>query len=185
MTSPSPDRHSAETTLKRYFTGVAEQTFQTQLGVANPTLIDYVSDLLIRFVRMESVQRVRDPSGNRLQQLGSMLREAEARIGDAKRAVHRHIGDYALFWAGLFPESLRQKVGDDGYQVYCVHGKHAYRVASRIESDTMPPSEVLEQLSEEFELCAYGLLEVRKELNRRDDNGDGGDGDLPCRLLLN
>lgn len=168
--SNKDNQPTAQHTLQRYICGVAEQTFQTQLGVADPSLIDYVSDLLVRFVRMESVQKVRDPAGNRLRHIGAMLAEAEQRIGDARRAVHRHIGDYSLFWAGLFPESLRRKqAGGDGFEEYCAHGKHAYRIASSIESDTMPPNEVLEHLSEEFEMCAYGLHEVRLELHRRDE----------------
>ena len=161
-----------EITLKRYFCGVAEHTFHARLGVADPHLVDYLSDLLIRFVRMESVQKVRSPSGKRLRHLGDMLAEAEVRVGDARRDVHRHIGDYALFWAGLFPESLREKTGSDGFQQYCAQGKRSYHVASRIESDTMPPGEMLERLSEEFEMCAYGLHEVRRELQRRDDEGE-------------
>lgn len=164
----------AEGVLHRYLCGVAEQTFQAELGVADPSLIDYVSDLLIRFIRMESVQDLRDPAGRRLRHLSAMLAEAESRIGDAKRAVHRHIGDYALFWAGLFPDAVQRRAGGDGFHVYCEHGKRAYQVASSIESDTLPPSHVLEQLSDEFEMCAYGLHEVQRELQRRDEDGDSG-----------
>jgi hypothetical protein len=165
--------------LHRYLSGVAEQTFQTELGVADPSLIDYVSDLLIRFIRMESVQTVRDPEGRRLRTLAAMLAEAESRIGDAKRAVHRHIGDYALFWTGLFPEAVERRTGADGFQAYCEHGKRAYHLASKIESDTLPPGEVLEQLADEFEMCAYGLHEVQRELQRRDE-----DGESPRTLLF-
>ena len=35
-----------------------------------------------------------------------MMVEAEARIGDARREVHRHIGDFTLFWTGIYPEAL-------------------------------------------------------------------------------
>ena len=35
----------------------------------------------------------------------------------------------------------------------------------------MPPGEVLEQLSDEFDMCVYGLTEVRRELERRDEDG--------------
>lgn len=166
------DRPTAEAVLHRYLCGIAEHTFHAELGVADPSLTDYVGDLLIRFIRMESVQDLRDPAGRRLRHLAAMLAEAESRIGDAKRAVHRHIGDYALFWAGLFPDAVQRRAGGDGFQAYCQHGKRAYQVASRIESDTLPPSHVLEQLSEEFEMCAYGLHEVQRELQRRDDDGE-------------
>ena len=41
------------------------------------------------------------------------MAEAQQRIGMARREVHRHIGDFALFWTGLYPESLRELQGPD------------------------------------------------------------------------
>jgi hypothetical protein len=170
--------------LSRFFAGLAEQTFQTHLGVADPPLIDYVGNLLVRFVRYDTLYRVRGLTGRRMQEVGQMLAEAEARIGDARREVHRHIGDFTLFWAGIFPESLQRNRGPapfDGFIDYCEHGKRAYFIASTIETehDEDAPGEVLERLSERFELCAYGLREIRREWERRE--GD----DVPRGLLIN
>ncbi len=170
-------------TLQRYFAGLAENTFQVRLGVVDPPIVDYLTDLLLRFVRSDAVNRVRSPAGRRLQAIGDMLREAEARVGVARRDVHRHIGDYTLFWAGLYPEALRPRRGpasDDGYQDFCVHGKHAYFVASTIESDEdterEAPAFLLKRLSDQFEMCCYGLREIRREW----ETSDGFDG-----MLLN
>ena len=165
--------------LRDLFSGSTENTFQVHLGVADPPLIDYVSELLVRFLRQDSVYKVRNAKGKPVQSVFEMLGEAGRRMGQAKREVHRHIGDFALFWAGLYPESLRGKPpeGDEVFHQYCMHGKRSYRIASTIDpsDENAPSGDVLERLSAEFELCAYGLHEVRREFER----GDGGTNVLP------
>jgi len=160
--------------LRDFFAGVAEYAFETRLGIADPPLVDYLADLLTRFIRFDALYGVRDPAGHRLGQVGDMLAEAEARIGDARREVHRHIGDFTLFWTGVYPEALRRSDlgAGDRFVDYCTQGKRAYYIASTIPSEnTQPQREVLERLSEEFELCAFGLNEARKEWERRDSGG--------------
>ena len=78
-------------TLWRYFAGLAEYVFQAKLGVADPPLVDYVSCLLTQFVRSDAMHKVRNPTGQPLTQVTEMLVEANARIGMARRDVHRHI----------------------------------------------------------------------------------------------
>lgn len=156
--------------LYRYFAGITEQTFECQLGVADPPLIDYITDLLLRFMRSDAVFRVRNPSGERLQAVADMFAEAEARVGVARREVHRHIGDFTLFWSGVYPETLEKPAaGVNRVHDYHEHGKRAYYIASTIETDRTAgaPNEVLERLSEMFDVCAFGLGEVRREWERK------------------
>lgn len=174
----------SNTALQRFFTGITEYVFQTQLGVVDPPLVDYVSDMLLRFVRVDTIFRVRDVTGRPMTQVVDMLVEAEARVGTARRDVHRHIGDFTLFWAGLFPEALRKLRSPsrkDHFVDYCQQGKRAYLIASTIETDDEEDisNEILERLSQCFEMCAYGLREVRREWERSDDD------DVPKPLLLN
>jgi hypothetical protein len=171
------------TTLQRYFSGLAESIFESQLGVADVALVDYISDLLIRFARIDAVHRVRSLSGRPMMEVAEMLFEANARVGTARRAVHRHIGDFTLFWAGVYPEALREMQSSrkkDHFIDYCTQGKRAYFIASTIDTDEEfdAPAAVLEQLSSQFEMCAYGLREVRREWERRDDE------ERPKALLL-
>jgi hypothetical protein len=164
------------TTLERYFAGLTEQTFETRLGVADPPLIDYISALLARFVRMDVVCQVRNLCGRRLNEVAEMLLEGEERQGDAKRAVHRHIGDFTLFWTGVYPESVDRltKGTKDRLLDYRAQGKRAYLIASTIEpSQTDVPGDILQRLSYDFELCAYGLGEVRRQWETK----DAGPGD--------
>ncbi len=162
--------------LRRFFSGLAEQTFEVRLGVVDPPLIDYLSGLLIRCVRHDALHRVRGASGRPLRELDRMVTEASARIGSARRTVHRHIGDFALFWAGLFPEALSRASGEselDRFGAYCAQGKRAYLIASSIDTDVVSPdrapSDVLQRLGLHFEMCAYGLREVRREWETQDD----------------
>ena len=83
---------NSDSAVHRYFAGLAESTFQSHLGVVDPPLIDYLSDLLIRFVHNDVVHRVRGVSGKRLLSLPEMVVEASHRLGDAKRELHQHIG---------------------------------------------------------------------------------------------
>ena len=169
-----------ENALHRFFTGLSQQTFQTRLGVVDPPLVDYISQLLTRFVHTNMIYRIRDLAGRRLLEIAEMLGEAEARVGVARREAYRHVGDFVLFWSGVYPEALAQMQGPsskDHLLDYSAQGKRAYYVASTIPGDTtggdglQVDDDVLRRLSHEFELCQYGLREVRREWERRDDGG--------------
>jgi hypothetical protein len=176
----TPPDSSNRSTVERFFSGLSEYIFESRLGVADVQLIDYVSDMLLRFVRVDSLHKVRRVNGRPATEVFQMLYEAEKRIGLARREVHRHIGDFTLFWSGMYPESLRKIQNDesaDGFLDYCRQGKRAYAIAAEIDGGADRPSSVLlHQLSDEFEMCAYGLREIRREWEEGD--ADGG------RLLL-
>ncbi len=175
--------NDAPSPLNSFFNGLSEHVFHTQLGVVDTQLVDYVSQLLIRFSRVEALDRVRQIDGRPATQVVTMVAEAEKRLGTARREVHRHIGDYTLFWSGLYPESLRELKGDDKqdqFVNYCAQGKKAYKIASDIEADKKStPGSLLKRMSDQFEMCAYGLREIRREWERRD-----GEGDCDVPLLL-
>ena len=59
--------------LKDFFAGMAEFAFETRLGIADPPLVDYITDLLTRFIRHDAIYSVRDLAGNRLHAVGEML----------------------------------------------------------------------------------------------------------------
>lgn len=161
--------------IQQYFSGLAENTFLTELGIVDPPLVDYLSDLLVRFVRSDVVHRLRSLSGKPVLTVTEMAAEASQRFGDAKREVHRHIGDFTLFWAGVYPEALRQSEHENAspqFENYCHQGKLSYQIAATIECEQPKPApDVLLRLSDCFDLCAYGLREVRRQWEN-----EGGDG---------
>ncbi len=171
-----PHRSATSEALRRFFSGLTEHAFQTRLGVADPQLIDYLGELLTRFVRTDDNFAIRNLFGRRLNAVADMWAEAEARVGEAKRQVHRHIGDFTLFWSGVYPEALahfQRGPSKDFFIDYCAHGKRAYYIASTIPvSDGDDENAVLQRLSHDFDLCVYGLGEVRREWERRDRDGE-------------
>lgn len=156
-------------TLRRMFAGLAEDAFLTNVGLADPILIDYVSDLLARFIHHDAVYRLRDGQGRQLHEVADMVIEAEAlpTEGRVRREYHRHIGDFTLFWTGLFPDAvqrMRSAQHKDYFINYIEQGKRSYSIAGSGEENIPEvPCAILRRLSKEFELCALGLHHVRRE----------------------
>jgi hypothetical protein len=165
MTRAIPETHP----LHRLFRGLTETTFMTELGIGDPRLVGYVAGLLARFVPSESVWRIRDHQGRRLAEVTAMIAEAEATTdADRRRDCHRHVGDFTLFWTGVYPEALSrlQAASSPDHLIdFRQQGKRSYYVASTFEGDEAP---VLRRLSAEFELCAFGLSCVRREWERHE-----------------
>lgn len=100
MWEPKPEHP-----LRRLFAGLTEQTFINTFGLADPQLTDYLSNMLSRFIHVDALHRLHSVKGKRLEEVAEMMIEAEELPeGRTRREVHRHIGDFALFWTGVFPE---------------------------------------------------------------------------------
>lgn len=155
--------------LRRMFAGLAEHAFFSHLGVADPPLIDYLSALLTRFIHNDSVYRLRGSAGRPLTELTEMVIEAEKLPagGKTRGEYYRHIGDFALFWTGLYPEAVeRRRAGSDSLVSYTAQGKRGYLLTSRMEEEQHhdAEAELFRRLSDQFEVCAEGLRKVREEL---------------------
>jgi hypothetical protein len=155
--------------LCRMFAGHTEQSFFSRFGIADPPLVDYLSTLLARFVHTDAIYRLRDAEGRPITELAAMLQEANTlpEGGRTRREFYRHIGDVSLFWTGLFPESLeRRKESWGAYAMlnFTTCGKRSYLLASQYDDESYrDEAPVLKRLSEQFELCATGLREARRE----------------------
>jgi hypothetical protein len=152
--------------LHRLFRGLTEYAFMNELGIGDPSLVGYVAELLASFVPSHGVWQLHDNQGKRLFQVTAMVAEAEA-ASDAlrRRECHRHVGDYTLFWTGVYPEALRRFQGGDSSDAlisYQRQGKRSYHLASVLSAGNDRET-VFRRLSEQFELCAVGLSRVRRE----------------------
>jgi hypothetical protein len=158
-----------EHSLRRLFAGLAEHTFIDTLGIGDPPLVDYLSALLSRFIHIDALFRLSSIHGRRLEEVADMMLEAESlpAAGRTRREVYRHIGDYTLFWTGVYPEALKRRrsvMHKDHFIDYCEQGKRSYFIASTFADEPYrEEAAVLRRLSNEFELCAYGLTQVRRE----------------------
>jgi hypothetical protein len=172
MTRAVPESHP----LHRLFRGITEQTFMAELGIGDPRLVGYVANLLAAFVPSDVIWKIRDGRGRRLKEVAAMVAEAEAAADSERRLeCHRHVGDFTLFWTGVYPEALNRLQGGDSPDClidYQRQGKRSYYLASTLDHGDAAP--VLRRLSHEFELLAYGLSRVRREWERHEAEASRG-----------
>ena len=141
-------------------------------GRAQEDVEDYVTKLLVQFVKTDQVFLIRDPFGKPLTSVYEMLGEADVLINadsfERERAVHKHIGDYILFWTGVNPDFLRRMKLDDGRDLVCDYtrqGKTSYEVVSTFDySPYEREAPVFRKLSEGFEGLSYALGHLRRHL---------------------
>jgi hypothetical protein len=158
----------------------------------------YLSDdLLVRFLHVDQLYRLRDARGRPLADVAEMLLSGEA-VGASPElralTVQRHIGDYTLFITGLFPESLERVRRDwqrkdsvmvqlgnllvpfrDPQEYYEEAGRRAYRSAAEIGREVgLTEAEVFEKLSRFFRAYVQLMGLVRMYLEASPAFGEYG-----------
>lgn len=178
---PIPSDHP----LRRHFSAIVEDAFYSGVGMCNPDLTEYMTNLLIEFTHIDQLQAIRHAEGKPLHQIAAMLAvsatDQTTPETERDRLVYRHIGDYTLFWTGLYPEQLRHVHRDspDVLHEFVTQGKRSYAIVSDLTDDAArPPSRLFRNLSEDFEFCMYGLGLVRGELARQQHKRGAHPGDL-------
>jgi len=160
--------------LRRLFAGLVEHVFYADLGLCDPNITDYLVNLLTDFIHVDRIFALRDARGRRLEEVAEMVTDAflgpDVTGPRRDRLVHKHIGDYTLFWTGVYPEALRflrHRTRKDHLIDYLQQGKRSYAIAGELSGrEDEPPGSVLMRLSENFEFCVYGLGQVRKGWER-------------------
>src|SRR5438094_5127174 len=177
MESRIPEHHP----LRKLFGALAERAFTEKLGWPDFNVSDYISKLLVEFTRTDHLYRIKSVKGERVEAVIDLLYESEvtheARSFERERDVHRHIGDFTLFMAGLFPEYLKRiKTAGLIYHKdflidYIKTGKRSYGMVAEFGDGPEaadPPSSppLFRKLAENFELCVLGLGFIRGDLER-------------------
>lgn len=132
-----------------------------EYGLDQPALVDYVSDLLTRFVRVNSLYALRDADGRPIETMAGFLLAQQTAINDPPTArapvretlVLRHMADYALFMSGLFRERLKHR-GQIGY--YREHGRNAFARCARLEANPNR-ARLLHRMGHDFEPISDAL----------------------------
>jgi len=153
--------------LRKLFSGLVEQVFMADMGICDPRLTEYLGEMLVDFVHVDRIYRMRNVSGETIREISRL--EAEAYLGPntdcsaRSRLINHYIGDFTLFWAGIYPESLRlPRMAADRLHAYLMQGKRSYGVASELSREESEPSAtLLRRLSDGFEYCVHGLHLVR------------------------
>ncbi|MGE0276509.1 MAG: hypothetical protein AB7G68_08675 [Nitrospiraceae bacterium] len=166
--------------LRQLFGTLTEKSFSEHLGWPDLKVSDYVSNLLVEFTHTDQLYKIQDKDGNTVDTVVGLLFESEilldAQSLGREQEVHRHIGDFTLFMAGLFPEYLRRLKSasmiyhKDFLVDYVKTGKRSYGIVATCRaSDADLESPLFRKLSENFELCVTALGFVRNDLDRMQD----------------
>lgn len=149
--APIPEGHP----LRRLFHSLTEASFE-QVGIHDLEIMVYVTGLLIDFVHIDNLYRLRDAHGRRVEYLFDM--QLESQQGDAAHAreTQKHLGDYALFIVGMFPESLKRRRRPVNTEYYVVQGKTAYATVSEMDG-LRPTAALFRKLAVHFETCVQAL----------------------------
>jgi hypothetical protein len=129
----------------------------------------YLVDMLTGFLHEDAIYRIRDSAGRRVDSVVEMLAEGDVRLNadsfEREREVHKHVGDFLLFWSGVFPEFLKQLKAPHGRDalVHVVEqGKLSYYVASTFSHEPYSDeAKTFQKLSLQFEAYQQGLSLVR------------------------
>ena len=123
----------------------------------------YVSDILVDFAHVDNLYCLRDEAGQEIKKFLSMLMEAEEMAHLNPREVRKHIGDYCLFFTGLYPDGLEREQRLGGARFFVSQGKRAYHKVSEMDA-LRPPASLFRKLSDVFEDCVRGLNVEREFL---------------------
>jgi hypothetical protein len=133
----------------------------------------YMGGLLIDFVHVDHLYRIRNCRGKRLEEVGEMLMESnpllDAPSFEREREVRKHIGDYTLFLTGMFPEYVarlpRRGLRLDSLIDYVKAGKESYRIVGAFDQfEYRYVAPLFRRLAEQFEYCVHGLNRVKSDL---------------------
>ena len=160
--------------LQQLFKELVARHYAEQIGIRDPQITGYVAHLLADFIEVDQMYKIRNATGKPLTDVGEMLAESDPVYGpapsfDRERQVRKHIGDYTLFFAGMFPESInhfrlrRQRV--ENFIDWMKAGKESYYIVSKFEHfEYTKVAPLFATLSNNFEQCVYGLNMVKNDL---------------------
>ena len=163
--------------LEPFFQQAVRNSYDGKLGLNDPDVTNYVARLLCEFSEAENLYKVRDEMGHPIEELEDMMVASDPVHGtassfDEERAMRKHIGDYALFVAGMYPEAMgsnrRMRHHFPTLSDLIRAGKESYFIVSQFNLfEYKQEAPLFARLSDRFERCILGLTLVREELKPR------------------
>ena len=141
---------------------------------------DYVSSILVHFAMRDNAYRISDSDDEVYDTVAALL--AEVDHGDATRRflVRTHLGNYALWLGGLFPdrvESRRSRRGGPDLEYYDEMGQRGFALAAQHMLAKQYGMDAL------FEATAERFPRIRAALNQVSDRFLFPGRESPDRLL--
>ncbi len=161
--------------LKPFFNPIVRQAFSPFIELRDERMQEYVAGVLAEFCASDRLWSICDTGGKPIIRMENLIERADPILGSAasfgeERNVRQHIGDYALFLAGVFPESFRSSrtrwVDQPKDPVEIVKtGKESYLIVALFDEVENPgEAPLFKKLSRHFELCAGGLRRMAHEI---------------------
>ncbi len=118
----------------RLFTYVVVRHALKEMGEPDRGIADYVASILVHFGAHQRAQRVSPHDDEIYDTLSALLADAES--GDATRAflVRAHLGNYALWLSGMFPDHIEfrhWRRGGPDLDYFDEMGRRGYAMASQ------------------------------------------------------
>ena|SRR5689334_948460 len=159
--------------LQHFFNELVERNYDG-VGVRQSEVHAYVANLLTEFCQTENLFKIKNAAGQPLGDVGEMLLESDPVHGpapsfDRERQVRKHIGDYSLFFTGMFPESINKyrlrRSRLENFIDFVKAGKESYYIVSKFEFfEYAKVAPLFRRMSQEFEQMVYGLNQVKNDL---------------------
>jgi hypothetical protein len=163
--------------LRSFFFDLVSHHFASSFELRDTDMSAYISDMLTEFCYTDQLHRIRNVNGRPLDDVGEMLLESDPVYGpapsfDRERQVRKHIGDYTLFFTGMFPESINhlrlRRARLENMIDFIKAGKESYYIVSKFDCfEYQKVAPLFRKLSERFEECVVGLNMVKNELQER------------------
>jgi hypothetical protein len=160
--------------LQQLFRELVRRYFFGGIKLHDPEIAEYVTGVLTNFAHVDNVYAIRNARGRRIEEVAEMLVESnpllEASSFDREREVRKHIGDFTLFFTGLFPEAVAslpriRPLSLDAFIDYVKAGKESYAVVAAFNLfEYRDKAPLFRRLSDRFEECVFGLNLVKREL---------------------
>ena len=135
-------------------------------GISDRLLADYLAALLLEYSKGKRAYRVDENDTTEYSYLVDLVTAAESASGHTRFMLHAHLGDFALWLSGLFPDYITsrvQKRGAPGIQYYESLGASGYRNAA-ISTDAARSG-----MNQVYISCADAFPDLRIALNKISD----------------
>ncbi len=137
-----------------------------EAGIDDRTLADYIAAVLIAFGHADRALRIADDHPDRFLYLVDLVAAADSPDGRQRFLVRAHLGNYALWLSGIFPDHVTARVqrrGAPGIDYFEALGASGYRLAA--DTDLA----VRHGLDDLLRTAADAFPELRVALNRISD----------------
>jgi hypothetical protein len=135
-------------------------------GITDRLIADYLAALLLEYSNGKRAYRVDDNDPTEYGYLVDLVTAAESATGHTRFMLHAHLGDFALWLSGLFPDYITARVqrrGAPGIEYYENLGASGYRLAADSRDAARSG------MDQVYSSCANAFPDLRVALNKISD----------------